>query len=969
MKRVLCLGAVLWGWVVGMAAPRPNILFILTDDLGYGDLGVLYQNSRAAAGNRNRPWFATPKLDTMAGEGLRLTRHYCPAPVCAPSRASLLLGVHQGHANVRDNQFDKALEDNHTLASVLKGAGYATAIIGKYGLAGDTGTSPATWPGYPTQRGFDYFYGYVRHVDGHYHYPKEFTREVWENNTEVSGGLDKCFTTDLWTARAKKWIVDQRTGNPGQPFFLYLAYDTPHARLQLPTQAYPSGGGVSGGVQWVGTAGGMINTASGTINSWLHPDYANATWDHDNNPGTAEQAWPDYAKYHATMLRRLDDAVADLIQTLKDLGIDNNTLVVFTSDNGTHNEAGTGGTITYLPTFFDTFGPLDGIKRDCWEGGIRMATLVRWPGGIAAGGVSNQASAFWDWMPTLAELAGVAAPARGDGVSLVPTLTGVGTQRTSNIYLEYYVNSTTPSYTEFEAAKRGRTRGQMQAVMMGNYKGVRYNISSHANNFEIYDVVNDPKETTNLAGSQTALQQQMKDRVLRVRRPDSGAARPYDSENVPAVDSAGGVAGLDWSAYEGTWGWVPDGAMLSAAAQGQSSTGFDLGVRTRDTDVAVEYRGYVQVPSDGAYTFYVTSDTGATLRIHEALVVDDDAPHTGAERSGAINLKAGLHPIRVTYWHTTGTQTLSVKYSSSTITKQTIPTSVLYRSTTSQAQPPTITTLPNQTTTEGVAVGPLAFTISDGDTGANSLVLSATSSNPDLVPVARVVFGGSGGSRTATITPIAGQSGVATLTVTVSDGAATATTTFTFTVTSSLPSPWQHQDVGGPAATGSASHVGGVFTVNGDGTDLGGVADQGHFVWQTLNGDGSITTRVASQQATDPYAKAGVMMRESLAKDSAQTCFYLTPGNGYALGRRGRTGAWTWTTADGAANAAPNNWVRLVRSGQTIKAYRSGDGTNWTLVKTCTVAMGTDIYVGLAVSSRRSGTVGTATFDNVTVVP
>ena len=199
------------------ATPRPNIIFILCDDLGFGDIGPTYQNQRAAKNDRSLPAFATPQLSQFAAEGVQLRNHYCAAPVCAPSRASLLLGVTQGHANVRDNQFDKALANNHTLATVLKQAGYATAAIGKYGLQGrgdgkpslptDTktetsGGTAASWPAYPTKRGFDFYFGYVRHIDGHFHYPKEDKREIWENDREVSDGLDLCYTADLFTARA-----------------------------------------------------------------------------------------------------------------------------------------------------------------------------------------------------------------------------------------------------------------------------------------------------------------------------------------------------------------------------------------------------------------------------------------------------------------------------------------------------------------------------------------------------------------------------------------------------------------------------------------------------------------------------------------------------------------------------------------------------------------------------------------------
>ena len=241
---------------------RPNIIFILCDDLGFGDIGVLYQNSRAAG----QPRELTPNIDSFAAESMQLHQHYCPAPVCAPSRASFLLGVHQGHANVHDQQWDKALADNHTVPRVLKRAGYATAAIGKWGLGGDDqgGTTPADWPAFATKRGFDYFFGYERHADGHEHYPKEAiysskSKECYDGTNNVSSLLDKCYTTDLFAARAKKWIQDQRTTNSSQPFFLYLAFDTPHAVYEFPTQAYPSGGSRINAWSWRPGATNTVN--------------------------------------------------------------------------------------------------------------------------------------------------------------------------------------------------------------------------------------------------------------------------------------------------------------------------------------------------------------------------------------------------------------------------------------------------------------------------------------------------------------------------------------------------------------------------------------------------------------------------------------------------------------------------------------------------------------------------------------
>jgi arylsulfatase A-like enzyme len=419
-RFAICI-ALICASLEAQAAAKPNIIFILCDDLGFGDVGVFYQNQRAAQHDRSVPFFRTPNIDSLAQEGVMLAQHYSGAPVCAPSRASLLTGLTQGNCNVRDNQFDKALADGWTIGSVLQQAGYATAAIGKWGLqgGGEAGKNAkpdrpdaekqadyATWDAYPTRRGFDYYFGYVRHQDGHFHYPKEDGREVWENDREVSAGLDLCYTTDLFTARAKKWIIDHQKGQPGQPFFLFLAYDTPHAKLQVPPCAYPLGGGLNGGVQWAGKPGAMINTATGKMDSWMYPEIATATWDNDKNPATPEVAWPDVQKRYATDVCRIDDCVGDLLQLLKDLKIDDRTLVVFTSDNGPSIESYLPNE-PFAPTFFRGFGPFDGIKRDTWEGGMREPTIARWPGVIPAGRKAGEPSGQWDWMNTFASAAGL----------------------------------------------------------------------------------------------------------------------------------------------------------------------------------------------------------------------------------------------------------------------------------------------------------------------------------------------------------------------------------------------------------------------------------------------------------------------------------------------------------------------------------------------------------------------------------
>ncbi len=672
MKRLLSAllfaGVLAFGAPGAVAAPKPNILLIVTDDLGWGDLGVLFQNQRAARHDRTQPAELTPNLDRLAAQGVRLTDHYCAAPVCAPSRASLLLGLSQGHAHVRDNQFDKALDANHTLATVLRQAGYATVAVGKWGLPGGRQTDaedtvaaappgPPDWPAAPTRRGFTDYFGYLLHADGHEHYPKEApytahqkSKTVWAGTTNLTPSLDKCYTADLWTAWAKQWILQHTKTQPGQPFFMYLAYDTPHAVQELPTQSYPAGGGLSGGLQWLGTPGHMITTASGTIDSWVHPDYRAATYDDDHNPATPEVAWPDVYKRYATAVRRLDDAVADLRSLLADLHLDQDTLVLFTSDNGPSIES-------YLPRqplradFFASYGPFDGIKRDCWEGGLRVPALAVWPGHFPAGRVVTTPSISYDWLRTFAAVAGLPAPAETDGMSLLPALTGSGGAPASRyLYVEYFEGGRTPNYSQFSPGHRGRQRGQMQALRSGDYVGVRYDIQSAADPFEIYHVTTDPRESVNLAASQPALQEQFQALSLQARRPNPSAPRPYDQELVPALPPGPWLPGVHWQAYTGDFPWVPDFATLTPVAAGTAARP-GLDPLPPAPGAGLYFTGALQIPTAGDYTFYLETAGGAVLRLHDATVInaDFDQPADPATRRGSIRLQAGLHPFRLYY--------------------------------------------------------------------------------------------------------------------------------------------------------------------------------------------------------------------------------------------------------------------------------------------------------------------------------
>ncbi len=678
--RILCVLALLTVFSASRAENRPNILFIYTDDLGYGDVGAFFEGGPRPSGPLGGQM--TPQLDRLAAAGARLTHHYTAAPVCAPARASLYSGRHQGHANVRNNQFDKALADNHTVATVLRQAGYATSLFGKWGLQGWVDGAPPNWPAHPLNRGFDFFYGYIRHVDGHEHYPKEapyrnrdnsparrrsalngedndanpalFGKEVWDNRTEVSLTLDKCYTTDLFTARAKQWIIDHQRAHPDKPFFTFLSLDTPHAVIELPTMAYPDGGGLKGGLQWTGTPGRAINTAGGTIDSWMHPDFADATYDHDNDPSTAAQLWPDVYRRYATSVRRIDDAIADLMQLLRDLGIAENTLVVFTSDNGPSLESYLKQ--DYSPEFFAGYGPFDGVKRDLWEGGIRVPTVAHWPGRIPAGLTVDAPSAQWDWLPTFADLAGTPAPALADGVSLVAALEGRPFSRGATpLYFEYFNNVRTPDFPAFEEGRRNGLRREMQAVRVGELMGVRYNITSADEPFELYNVVVDPKQTRNVAGdpAYAPLQAHLKALALQSRRPEATAARPYDDAFVPSVVATSTEPGVAWRRFEGSFPWVPATIGLTAMANGETPA-FNVraALEGAKSSAVLEHSGYLKVPADGDYTFVVSTDTGAVIRLHTAVLLDCDyGCAAGETRTATMRLQAGLHPLHIVSRH------------------------------------------------------------------------------------------------------------------------------------------------------------------------------------------------------------------------------------------------------------------------------------------------------------------------------
>jgi len=430
MLRTMGLGAgagVLAGagrsWGEAREAKRPNIIFILADDLGYGDLGCYGQQT-----------IRTPNIDRMASEGVRFTQCYAGSTVCAPSRCCLMTGLHTGHAFVRGNKRVPLPPEEVTVAELLKEAGYTTGIIGKWGL-GNEGTT-----GVPNAQGFDYLFGYLDQGRAHNYYP-EF---IWRNEEKypLEGNVEskehhgvsverKVYSHDLFAEDALAFVERHHD----EPFFLYLAYTVPHANNER--------GRYDG-------------------NGMEVPDYG----------AYADKDWPEPQKGHAAMISRLDRDVGRLLKQLKDLGLDDDTIVFFSSDNGPHKEGGAD------PAFFHSSGPLRGYKRDLYEGGIRMPMIARWPGRIKPGAVSDQVWAFWDFPPTALELAGGPVPEGIDGISMVPALLGRKQPDHEFLYWEFH------------------ERSFKQAVRMGHWKAVSLGPDKP---LELYDLSGDIGEKTNVA--------------------------------------------------------------------------------------------------------------------------------------------------------------------------------------------------------------------------------------------------------------------------------------------------------------------------------------------------------------------------------------------------------------------------------------------------------------------------------------
>ena len=423
--------------VLGSSRNKPNIIFVLADDLGYGDLGCYGQTQ-----------IQTPHIDKLAAQGMRFTDHYAGSTVCAPSRCSLMTGLHTGHTYVRGNREIKPmgqlplLPDTVTIAKLLKKAGYTTALTGKWGLGGPDST------GIPNKQGFDYFFGYLCQRHAHNYYPEFLLRneervlltgnKVAESREDGAGvAIERGqYSHDMIADEALQFIKT----NKDHPFFLYMAVTLPHANNEA------------------GRKGMEV------------PDYGIYT----------DKDWPEPQKGHAAMISRLDRDLGRVMGTLKRLGIDSKTLVLFTSDNGPHREGGAN------PEFFDSNGPLRGNKRDLYEGGIRVPLIARWPGKIKAGTISHHVSAFWDFLPTFVELTGAEYPSSVDGISILPTLLGKPAKQEQHEFL----------YWEFHE------RGSKQAVRMGDWKAVRFGVDGK---LELYNLKEDIGEEHNVADKNPAI--------------------------------------------------------------------------------------------------------------------------------------------------------------------------------------------------------------------------------------------------------------------------------------------------------------------------------------------------------------------------------------------------------------------------------------------------------------------------------
>lgn len=414
--------------VASVSDNRPNIIFILADDMGYGDLGCFGQKK-----------FQTPNIDSLAGEGIRFTQCYAGSTICAPSRSVLMTGQHTGHTRVRGNMCIVGgsvgykgkqqvrrmylTDEDRTVGHVLQKAGYRTCLVGKWHL---DGFNPKAGP---MDRGFDEFYGWLissAETGGYYPAKRFRNRELYDVPGNEKGSRGR-YEPDMCTNEAIEFIKN----NKDRSFFLYLAYNSPHSPLQVPD-----------------------------LGSYKDKD------------------WPEHIKTYAAMVYGLDQNVGKVIQMLKELRLDDKTIVFFCSDNGPRSEPT--AQLTEVADFFDSNGPLRGYKRDLYEGGIRVPMIVRWPGKVPSGKTSDFTWYFADFLPTAGELAGVESPKNIDGISVMPMFLSPSQVASDNRFL----------YWEFFEG------GFQQAVRWRNWKAIRL---KQGQSLVLFDISEDLGEQNNVA--------------------------------------------------------------------------------------------------------------------------------------------------------------------------------------------------------------------------------------------------------------------------------------------------------------------------------------------------------------------------------------------------------------------------------------------------------------------------------------
>lgn len=432
---------------------KPNIIYIMADDLGYGDLSTYGQEK-----------FNTPNIDALAKNGIKFTQHYSGSAVCAPSRSSLMTGQHTGHTYVRGNQEAANGEKGQiplpdstfTIAEMLKQAGYTTGMFGKWGLGFGTGD--------PNNQGFDEFYGYNDQKLAHRYYPPYLN-----HNQEIDSlaGNDWTNTQTYAQDKIQEATLNFIEDNKEKPFFAYVPFVLPHAELISPQDSILA--------KYKGKFKEVPFTAGDKYSSDYGPNIVEYKYCTQEIP---------YAVF-ASMVDRMDVYVGQIVAKVKELGLEKNTIIMFTSDNGPHDAGGSN------PTFFNSSAGFKGIKRDLYEGGIRAPFIVSWPNKIKSGTTTNHVSAFWDVMPTLAEIADLPLPKTTDGISFLPTLLSKNKQK-QHPYM----------YWEFNI-KNGR-----KAVRKGDWKSVLYNANTNGE-IELYNLALDPSESKNIASKHPEIVKEM----------------------------------------------------------------------------------------------------------------------------------------------------------------------------------------------------------------------------------------------------------------------------------------------------------------------------------------------------------------------------------------------------------------------------------------------------------------------------